>query len=285
MKKVCISWVRGLLSLLLGLAMVSSIAANLQGQGITINPIVIEINLAPGEMHTEILEIGNLSDKDVGIRISAHDLTMDETGSFAILEPGTSSSSLTDWVSLPMEDLVVKGGETKHFSISIVRPEEDASNQAHWGCLVVETADIIGTMESEGMSLGIKMRFVVGILQNDPALVTEKKGSVTAMNAEVVEPEEEGARTVVVSATFANNCPNILKAHVSFEVRDMTGATIATDRIQGGRTVLPGYRKPFTVWFPADTWIPGQYIALAIIDYGGETLAGGQWVFEIPEEE
>ena len=284
MKKVSISWVRVLLSLSLGLVMVGSIAANLQGQGITINPIVIDIALAPGEVHTEILEIGNLSDEDVGIRISAHDLTMDETGSFVVLEPGTSSSSLTDWLSLPMEDLVVKGGETEHFSISIIRPEEDASNQARWGCLVIETTEVIGTVESEGMSLGIKVRFVVGILQNDPAL-TEKKGSVTAMNVGVVEPEEEGARTVAVSATFANNCPNILKAHVSFEVRDMTGATIATYQISGGRTVLPGYKKPFTVRFPADTWMPGQYIALAIIDYGGETLAGGQWGFEIPEEE
>ena len=285
MKKVSISWVRALLFLLLGLVMVGSIAVNLQGQGITINPIVIDLALAPGELHTAILEIGNLSDKDVGIRIFAHDLSMDETGSFVVLEPGTSSSSLTDWLSLPMEDLVVKGGETEHFSISIIRPEENASNQARWGCLVIETTDIIGTVESEGMSLGIKVRFVVGILQNDPALLTEKKGSVTAMNVEVVESEEESARTVAVSATFANNCPNILKAHVSFEVRDMTGATIATDEILGGRTVLPGYRKPFTVWFAADTWIPGQYIALAIIDYGGETLAGGQWGFEIPEEE
>ena len=78
-------------------------------------------------------------------------------------------------------------------------------------------------------------------------------------------------------------CLNILKVDIRFEVRDMTGDTVAYQEIHD-RVVLPESKRIFTAKFPADDWPPGQYLALVIVDYGGETLTGGQWPFEIPEE-
>lgn len=279
---VFFSWIRLLLSLVLGLGAICLLAANLHAQGITVKPMLIDISLAPGETHTEVIEIGNTAEEDLRVMISKADFTITEGGGIDLLEAGASPSSLADRFSLSTEELVVKAGEIGRVSLSFVFPE-DAPAAPLWGCLIVETAEPIGTMGTGDTSIGVRVKFLVLIFQRDSRIV-QKEGHVTAMKVEIIEPEEGDSRTVAVATTFNNTCLDILKTDILFEIRDMTGATIATDEIKD-RRVLPGYKRSFTKRFPAEEWQSGQYIALAIIDYGGETLAGGQWGFEVPEEE
>lgn len=249
------------------------------GQGFMVQPMQIEISLAPGETYREEIVVTNLSEKDVQIQITKNDFAMKQDGTLEILKPGTSSLSLAGWLSLPSEELVVKAGRTESISLSITRPE-DSSPKAYWGYLFVQNIEPITTKGN----IGVKFRFAIRILQIDPIL--QQRGIVTAMQVELKEAEEGNSRTAVVFTTLANTCLNILKADVHFEIRDMTGTTVATHELKD-RVVLPEHerRRTFSAEFPADDWPPGQYIALAIIDYGGETLSGGQWPFEIPEEE
>jgi hypothetical protein len=181
-----------------------------------------------------------------------------------------------------MEEVVVKGGETESVSLSITRPRDD-SPLARWGYLIIESAEPFGIVGTEGVGVGVKLRFAVSILQREPTIV-EKEGHVRAMEVKLIKSGEESSRTALVSSAFVNTCKNILGIDVLFQVRDERGKTIATHEIRN-QWVLPEHKRSFIVKFPAEEWLPGQYIALAIIDYGGETLTGGQWGFEIPEEE
>jgi len=104
------------------------------------------------------------------------------------------------------------------------------------------------------------------------------------MDVQLVDSQADGERTATVSTTLANTCQNMLRTDVRFEVRDAAGDVVATQEVKD-RVVLPNHERIFTSKFISDDWPPGQYIALVIIDYGGETLSGGQWPFEIPEEE
>ncbi len=248
-------------------------------QGFMVSPMLIEIPLAPGETYTGIVEIRNTSEETIQVRISNADFTVRENGTLEVLEAGTSSSSLANWLSLSTEELTVKAQETERVSLSIARPQDDAP-LPHWGCLIVERVEPDVAVGAEEAVIGIKFRFLVTILQRD-LTITQKLGNVAAMEVKVKEPDEESPRTVTVSARFANTCLDILDVNVHFEVRDMTGTAIASEEIEN-RKVLPEHKRVFTAGFSAEEWPPGQYIALAIIDYGGDTLTGGQWGFAIP---
>jgi len=252
-----------------------------QAQGIRVNPMCIDVSLAPGEARREMIELHNLSEEPLLMRLSIADFALNERGALQILEAGTSTSSLASWLTLSEEELRVEAGETRSVTVSILRPT-DSSTLARWGCLIVEGGAPIAGMETEGIGVSITMKYVVAILQRDPT-INQKDGRVTALNAQLVDSAEGASRAVLVSATFTNASINILKADVRFDVRDMTGDTVAYMEIRD-RVVLPEGKRTFTAEFPTNEWLPGQYVALVIIDYGGESLTGGQWPFEIPEE-
>jgi len=151
---------------------------------------------------------------------------------------------------------------------------------ARWGCLMIESMEAITTTAA---GMGIKVRFAIGIFQTEP-LFTEIAGRVSDMQVTVEQEEAGQGGNVTILLAFANTSNNILKADVHFEIRDETGAIIA-DRDQQGKVVLPERTRSFSTSFPAGNWSPGHYLALAIIDYGGENRVGGQWRFQIPEKE
>jgi len=259
--------------------LLSSLAS--QGQVIRINPMRIDTSLAPGEARQEVIEIHNLSEEPLIVRLSIADFALSETGAVRILEAGTSSPSIAGWLTLREEELQVDAGETRSVTLSILRPA-DSPALARWGCLVVEGSEPTGGAQPEGIGIRLTMKYVVAILQNDPTN-SQKGGRVTELNVELVNSAEGNSPAVLVSATFANATINILQADVRFDVRDMTGETVVFEETQS-RVILPETRRTFKAEFPASEWLPGQYVALVIIDYGGELLTGGQWPFEIPEE-
>ena len=259
------------------------VSTELYGQGVRISPLIIEVSLNPGEIWTETITIENSTDEDLLVELVKADFDMLESGAMQFLEAGSSASSLTDWLSLPKGELVVKAGETKGVSLSISRPEDDSAACPRWGAIIIQVPGLARTIKPEqGPSIAVNIRYAVPILQWEPMLA-EKSGRLVNMDTQFVESQEGKLQAVVVSATFVNSCENILKVDVRFEVRNETGDTVATDEIKD-RVVLPGHRRIFTTRFSVDDWPPGRYLALAILDYGGETLTGGQWPFGIPGE-
>lgn len=278
------TWKHGWLPVAMVFAVLVLVSVELQGQGFFVRPMRVEVSLAPGETVTRQLLIENRSEQDQIFVIQKADLAVDERGALKFLQFRTSHSSFGDRLSMSAEELLVEAGETGTITLTFSSPEDD-DPQPRWGCLFVESAGPIGEVEiEEGASLGLKIRFAITLLQFD-ATKNEKSGGVTAMNSEISEPEEaESLREVVIYATFCNGCDNILKADARFEIRDVTGATLVQDEITD-RWVLPRSQRAFSASFSAQDWLPGPYIALVIIDYGGETLTGGQLSFEIPKEE
>jgi len=268
------------IALLLG--SIAVLYAEVQGQGMRVSPLLIETSLNPGEARTEIIKIGNPTEEDLLVQLRKTDFYMTEYGGLEFLEVGKSSFSLASWLALPAEELIVKAGKTESLNLSIVRPKE-SSILPCWGAIIITCIELTETMEmEEKLSIAVNVRFAIVVLQTEPSLA-QKSGRLVNMSVKIAKTEEENSRTAAVSATFVSSCENMLKANVRFKILKGTGDEIASEELND-RFIFPKHKRIFTATFPADDWPPGQYIALAIIDYGGETLTGAQWPFEIPEE-
>lgn len=274
-----------LLCLILGGAALAS--ASLEGQGIKVTPMLIEISLAPGESYKQIIRLTNSAEETVTVLIGKTDFAIMQDGVLDLLEAGSLPTSLTSWFSLPTNEITVEGGETETLALSITRPP-DSSPLARWSAIDIQSAGPIALLDNEGgISIATYVKFVVAILQSDPEIIT-RSGYVTAMDVEIVESDEcpgcpDWYRTVTLSATFSSRCDNILMTDVRFEIKDETGETMVA-QVMTHKPILPRHNRIFRAAFSANDWPPGQYIALTIVDYGGDNPVGGQRPFEIPEE-
>lgn len=264
-----------LLVVALILGFICPISLQLSAQGIMVRPLLIEVSLAPGQRRTETITIENLTESDVRVQLTRAHFDITEEGTLDFLKADTSTSPVALHLSLPIEEVVIGAGETEIITLIIEAPGDETSS-ARWGGLFIESPR---TETVEG--LRVMVRHFVIILQWD-AMAIQRQGLVTLVQVELDKSEEESSRMAVVSAKFLNTCLDILKVDGRFEIRDMRGDTVATEEIKD-RIVLPEHTRIFTAQFAAADWPPGQYIALVIIDYGGETLTGGQWQFEVPE--
>jgi len=290
-----------LLIVIIALLAVVIISGYTKAQGITVSPMRVEVSLAAGESTTKAIEIINLAQEKRTVRITKVDFDIRANGTVSVWESNTTSDSLAKWFELPMEEIVLEAGEKKRIVLTISRPK-DSPSLPHWGALLLTTSRPIGPQSrEEGSSMSLQLSFIVGILQNPPTL-TAKEGHVTSVDVEVTlnakreDPEPQSGNSeseklehaqssyVSISVTFVNVCNAILKTDVRLEVRNQEGEVIV-EQLTRDKVMLPAHERTFTANFIIDNWEPGQYLALAIVDYGGETLTGGQWPFEIVEEE
>lgn len=264
------------------LAGMSLVAVTARAQGITVSPMLVEANLSPGQQHTETVRIENSTMQAMRVAIVPADFVMDGSGAVDLLDFGSSPYSLANRLAVSAEELLIDPGEVARVSVSIACPV-DAVPGSRWGCLVVEAEGGSGILGAGDASVAVRTRFVVALLQRD-SRIRSREGDVTAMEVEVLGRGAGRTPAAIVAATFKNTCSDILTVDVRFEVRDLFGVAVGIAQIEK-RVVLPGSKREFRVQLPATGWSPGQYLALAIVDFGGERLAGGQWPFEILEVE
>lgn len=144
----------------------------------------------------------------------------------------------------------------------------DSLSKTCWSVVFVETTAAHGS--SGGRTITYITRLGVKVYVVPPNL--PKDGEV-----ESVELGDSVARQVVVS--FRNTGAVPLWPHGSVEFRRLDASVAATATIEEF-PVLPGSVRRVTIPRPA---LPrGRYIALALIDYGGSDIAGGQVQLEVP---
>jgi hypothetical protein len=137
------------------------------------------------------------------------------------------------------------------------------------GSGVTPVAETTGELQT---SINVKVRYGIKVFQHDPSAT--KRGQITGM-------ELLGTRPLKIKVAFANTGDGVLwQVSGRVEIRDDTGATVRTLEIEEF-TVLPGGERELVLEDEGARLAAGDYIALAIIDFGGDYLVGHQLQFKI----
>lgn len=274
------------------IAVALALALPVLAWGIELPPIVVDpmvdwITLAPGGSYAGSFTITNLGDKPVALRITLVDFTLDESGGFVSLVPGTlGERSLGEYLVYTPDRLTVEGKETATVRYWVNLPP-DATAPA-WAALLVspeEAAEAVTTPSEEG-GLGfvvkVEVAYAVAILRRVPN-PPPPQGQVVGMRVQGATAPD-GTREVAVELAFQNLTDDIVQCLVYLEIRDSKGSTIARHEICcPPRTVLPLSLRVFTHTFTGLTLPPGDYLILGIVDYGGASLTAGQYLARVRE--
>ncbi|GBC75930.1 hypothetical protein HRbin07_00122 [bacterium HR07] len=248
--------------------------ATIPSQALLISNIEFDLALPRGASETLAFQVLNNEADPLEIQISVADWDRDITGENRFYPPGTLPRSLAPWLSVSPLRFDLTPNEQKEIRFSIKIPSEITGT--YWAAIMVEAAPKQTQPQPPGTTVVVRRRFAVKVLETPPGTGT-KDGRISLLDVRGLNPpnifiEFENRGTV--------HTPEV-KGRI--EIRDEKGATLEKLDVESFPT-LPGAKRLLKITSArkkGDLLPPGKYLILAILDYGGESLAGGQFVLKI----
>jgi hypothetical protein len=243
-----------------------------------VSPLHLDFETRPGEAVTHYLTVTNTGADQITVNAYLKDFKIEPDGKDSELQPGTVNRSCSKWISV-RQIFKLDPKDKKKIPIAMSVPP-DASGSYWCDVFVAQISDPKPRKLKKGevhMVISVLRRWKIRIYAT--ALGNEiKSGRITDM--QIVPASEE--KPPSLSVEFENMGNIILKCNWRVEIRDEDGQMIR-EALLNEKGVFTGYPHGKRVLKAeiSKKLPPGNYIALAIIDYGGEELVAGELELEV----
>lgn len=245
-----------LAALIQGLAVPAPAAAQFSAQ-----PVILEMRTAD-TISVASFAVRNEGDAPLQLQIYAGDFDQPAGGGHEFLEAGSHARSCVARLQFYPDDLQLAPGESGEVRV-LMEPGESTC----WSMVFVQSAS-----RSEG---GMQIAQRIGIKVygfSSRAVADAEIRSVTVSMASAT-----GGLAALID--FDNLGDGPLRPQGEIEIRTELGAVVAVVPV-APFSVLPGRTRRTVVPLELDL-APGRYLAIPILDFGGDYLAGGQAAFEV----
>lgn len=229
-----------------------------------VTPVIVQV--APSDEATDaMIRIDNESDGAMQFRVYVMDFDQYQDGDHAFLDPGTSPRSCARRMDLAPGALMVPAGERGLVQVRL-RPDEDALTC--WSMVFIETPSTSVTGVTINQRIGVKLYGLSGNAATE--------GNLTHAEA------TGGGDSVDVRFRFSNPGDWPVRPEGAVEIRDLAGTVVATAPVPSF-SVLPLRERHVRVAVPTTDLAPGRYLAVPILDFGADFLAGAQVDFRLTD--
>lgn len=225
----------------------------------SVYPAMVEFPAASG-VGTESLTIENQGSESIEVRVYQSDYDRTEDGGHTYLEHGSHVNSCRGRLQAFPDQLAVEPGQRGEIRLRL-----EGGSGTCWGIVFVEKR----TLTASGIT--VAQRIGVKVLARSAGGTME--GRVGGMSVDTA-----GGRAAVIG--FENEGEQVLDIDGEIEIRDMTGEILEVLDVDPFR-VLPGRTRRVRVSLDDATLTPGRYVLVAVLDFGGEYLVGGQALLEV----
>lgn len=243
-----------------GLAMVLALAGPAPAAGqFSVQPVIVEL-VTEDTAAAAVLHVRNEGAESMQFRFYAADFDQPEAGGHVFLEPGAHDRSCVDRLRFYPDGATLEPEEVQEIRVLM-----DPVDSTCWSMIFVESGGRGETGLQIAQRIGVKVYGVNGR--------TVPEGEIRS-----VRVEADSIRTVVIE--FANLGGGPLRPEGEIEVRTLDGEVVEVADV-APFSVLPGRTRESRVELRAELE-PGTYVLVPILDFGGEYLAGGQALLEVP---
>lgn len=270
-------------SLLANAIVVPIAAPRTLGAQVSVDELEVHMQLAPERAPiTRVIPVRNEEDVAQQVRISLGDWTRDSLGYNVFTEPGSQASSCGDRVQVFPQTFQVAAGATEMVRVAYTPTPADTGC---WSIVFIETVKPPPAQpDAQGSFLTIEIRTGVKLYVHRPGEIAF--GAVQdAWMDEVwrqVTPAS-GARDSVrvreATILFANSGTAHLRVRSTMEIRSLDNRVLHT--IDGGvAPMTPSSTRQIRIPLPA--LAAGDYVAIVLLDYGGDEVTAAQLDIRIP---
>jgi len=223
-------------------------------------PVIL--GLAPVDTAVaSIVTVRNDSKESIQFRFRMGDFDQTSSGDHYFQPFGANAHSCKGRVEIYPEQATLLAGERQDIRVRMLPGVATC-----WGVLFVEQR----ARNSIGLMIG--QQIAVKVYGTRPEL--EIKGGITSVKAAV---DTSGVK---VAFDFKNEGQAPVRPSGSIEIRTPTGDVVATESVDAF-SVLPGHSRLVTIPMAAKLKA-GRYVAVPVMDFGADYLAGGQATFQVP---
>ncbi len=252
---------------LIASALVRPAAAQILAQ---VTPVKYSLTVRPGEPSSRDVQVSNLGDQPVIVRVRMSDWQLSERGELGFAPLGSTPTTLAGLVQFEPAEFSLAAGENGLIRVTVRMPADGPPTR--WGVMLSEVRPAVVRPSGLGpraiAELGTTL--YVSRIPAGPA-----RAEVTGL---VVAPL--GRDSMSVSVRVQNGGERHFYVMGEFAVSDSSG-----QRVRSGTTgtgvVLPGGARVFT-WICDAPGNPGRYTAAATLDTGDPELMVGETSFTWP---
>lgn len=238
----------------------------------TVDPMTLETAATAGTPQTGVVTISNpLSGRpgELGIparlRVYAQDWTLDRQGTPQFTRPGTTPGSCSGWLRINPVEVVVPPGQSRPVRYTFTVPP-GASGTYHT-ILMFETTPT--PMQQGQRVVNINGRIGSALyIQIGPQV---RRARITGFS---VTPQD-------ATLTVENTGNSHIRLKGTLQFRDGDGHLVQQVPLPGG-VVLPGADNVRELRLKTPPFQHGAYAVTALLDYGGEVLAGARTHVHLP---
>lgn len=272
------------------LFMVSSPLSWAQGVTLTMSPLSFDLELLPGSKEELVCTLFNDSPKEVRLQAFVAETVEERNGTYRPAGDGENPSpqaSCVSWIRLEEASFVLPPRGGKQIRATLTVPPS-ARPGFYTAMMVFKTVQEVEEAPPQGSAATLKSK--IDVLLGNVVFVRVRRRGVSqrwsgkfgVIEAFAVERTEEGFR---FSATLANRGRDVIEGKGKLVVTNALGKRVIDAPLGGGRgRVIPGFSLDFVTLYGGDL-PPGDYAALAVIDYGGVHKAEARTIFHVVGKE
>lgn len=268
---------------LLAASLLAAIAPRTAAAQISVDQV--EVFLAPrlAGRQTAVVNVSNVGEKPIQATLYMNDWDRDSTGDTRFFPVGQVKNSCKDRIQVFPTALRLEPRSEQAVRVTYTGPDSLAS--ACWNVVFVEMADlqpVQGRVVQYVLRAGVKIYVEPSGLPRDGAVEDMKLAPHTFTREELTKvatksPVDSARKDV--SILFVNHGGVQIRPQGRVEIRRPDNSIVSTLNVDEF-PVLPGAERRLLL--PLPTLAAGKYIALALLDFGGAEIAGGQVEFEQP---
>jgi hypothetical protein len=241
-------------------------AATPQNLGIEVTPAKFELAIPPGTPPYNIpITIRNSSGGTVHIVSTMTDFGLTKGGEYAFGKPGTRPYSLLRWATINPREFDLPADSTQQVRMTLTVPKSMSLSGEYAGIVFFQTRPV-----RHAQAVSVSVRIATKIYATIPGTV-KLAGAITKMNASNAPGGES------YHVLFKNTGNAHVYVNGNLEVRK-GGALVDRIPLPSSELVERGGERLLEVSGKALT--PGKYQIIALVDYGGSTMTGGEIEFE-----
>lgn len=250
-------------NLLLLISLLCGAFAEIQAQGLSMSPTRLFFTGQPGETVTQVVRLGNTSDRDHSLAVSYKDWSRDELGNKIYFDPGSLEHSNAAWLSTDQNTILVPAGGFEEVQVTMRIPN-DASPETVTNSMLFITQlpqESDRTLNDE-TGIGIITLFEFGL----HIFYTPPSNSLISLDITNIVESDTEYQERQVGVYITNDGNTITDANVEFELTNTeTGEEVKLKPIY--ISMFPGASQVVHFDIPPD--IDGNFLGVVIIKMAG----------------
>ncbi len=232
--------------------------------GLDVSPAKYEVQLPAGLTQTVPLTIRNTGADVVHVQVTIVDFNVGTNGQYAFFRPGTNKYSAATWMSVNPREFDLQPNTLSQVRLSLTVPAQ-ASGE-HSAIVFFQTRP---TRHQGGVSFSERIA----------AKIYELVPNTLRLAGEV---DDVSSKSVSGGQRYLVGFKNTGNAHVYLNGRiEVKQGSKLVERLEMPKQMLVERGGARVIDVVGEKLPPGSYTAVALIDYGGPNLTGGEKTFTV----